>query len=59
MLGSVILLILWALRMEKDQPDAPLATAKGVLDRDEAEAYLARMQDLNETVARSGPRILR
>lgn len=59
MLGSVILLILWALRMEPDMPDAPLATPKGVLDRQEAEAYLARMEDLNETVARSGPRILR
>lgn len=59
MLGSVILLILWALRMERDLPDAPLATPKGVLDREEAEVYLSRLEVLNKAVARSGPRILR
>jgi hypothetical protein len=59
MLGSVFLLILWAIRMERDRPDAPLATPKGVLDRKAADEYLARLEDLNETVAKSGPRILR
>jgi hypothetical protein len=59
MLGSAILLSLWGLRMQRDRPDAPLATPKGILDREEAEEYLARLEDLNETVAKSGPRLLR
>jgi hypothetical protein len=59
MLGSVILLVLWALKIDKDTPHAPLATPKGELDREEAEVYIARMEDLNKTVSRSGPRFLR
>jgi hypothetical protein len=59
MLGSAILLIVWSLRMGKESFDAPLATHKGELNRDEAEVYIARMEDLNATVARAGPRFLR
>lgn len=57
--GSALLLVIWALRMKPEEPDAPLATPRGVLDRDEADLLLTRMEALNETVARSGPRILR
>lgn len=57
--GSALLLVIWALRMKPEEPDAPLATPRGVLNREEADVLLTRMEELNETVARSGPRILR
>jgi hypothetical protein len=56
--GTSILYVLWALRLNASDSLA-LNTTRGQLKFEEAESMLARLAELNDTLSRSGPRILR
>jgi hypothetical protein len=56
--GTSILYALWALRLNPSESPV-LATPRGELNLEEAQGMLARLAELNDTLSRSGPRILR
>ena len=56
--GASIVFLLWIIKIRAGQDDT-LNTPKGPLNREEALEMLARLEELNRTLSRSGPKVLR
>lgn len=56
--GTAVLYLFWGLRLQPHESPV-LKTPRGELNLEEAEGMLARLAELNDTLSRSGPRILR
>ncbi len=56
--GTALVFVLW-IGFVRSSDDSTLNTPKGSLNREEAEILLARLHELNETLSRSGPKVLR
>ncbi len=57
--GANAVLVAWLLWMREEADETDLITARGAVAPELAEAYLERLALLNDTLARSGPRLLR
>lgn len=56
--GELIVFLIWIIKIKPGQDDT-LNTPKGPLNREEALEMLARLEELNRTLSRSGPKVLR
>ena len=56
--GASIIFLIWMIKIRPGQDDT-LNTPKGPLNREEALEMLARLEELNRTLSRSGPKVLR
>jgi len=56
--GTALVFALWIWYV-RPREDSSLNTPKGSLNKEEAELLIARLQELNETLSRSGPKVLR
>lgn len=56
--GTLLVFAIWLLKI-KDSPDDSLNTPKGKVSTEQALVMLARLEELNSTLSRSGPKALR
>jgi hypothetical protein len=56
--GTLLVFALWLLKI-KISPDDTLNTPKGEVSTEDAKVMLARLEELNSTLSRSGPKALR
>jgi hypothetical protein len=59
MAGSIVLIACWGWKMRVEGDSSELAVASGDLNREQALVYIERLEQLNATLAQSGPRFLR
>lgn len=58
LIGTLLVFATWAFRIRSND-DNQLNTPKGPLDPIEAKVMLARLEELNESLAKSGPKVFR
>jgi hypothetical protein len=58
MVGTILVLAIWNFRIQK-QEDNQLNTPRGPVNAEEAKVLISRLEELNEALSRSGPRVFR